>query len=154
NSGEGTVRLNPAELYRQLLSTLSGGEKGRGEGNPYVDMLVAAHVLGPDVSADQAASVYFERVLNRPLHLARDLHYHKAHEVLLALCRRGLDKRWNSAELTRSLMPIAIGTSDLPADFADVVVRLREVNQQHKGDISPGNAAASTRADFGRLYLR
>src|SRR5262249_52131862 len=99
NSGEGTVRLNPAELYRQLLSTLSGGEKGRGEGNPYVDMLVAAHVLGPDVSADQAASVYFERVLNRPLHLARDLHYHKAHEVLLALCRRGLDKRWNSAEL-------------------------------------------------------
>src|SRR5262245_9025764 len=87
NSGEGTVRLNPAELYRKLLGTLSGGEKGRGEGNPYVDTLVAAHLVDPNVSADPAASVYFERVLNRPLHLARDLHYHKAHEVLLALCR-------------------------------------------------------------------
>src|SRR5262249_15312430 len=33
-------------------------------------------------------------------------------------------------------------------------VRLREVNQQHQGHISPGNAAASTRAEFGPLYLR
>jgi hypothetical protein len=98
--------------------------------------------------------VYFERVINRPLYLARDLHYHKGHDVLLALCRRGLDDRWNSAELTRSLAPIEIDTSDLPADFEEVVVRLREVNQQHKGVISQGNAAASTRAEVGPLYLR
>jgi len=154
NSGEGAVLLNPGELYRKLLRTLSGGEKGRGEGNPYVETLVAAHLLGPDVTTDQAASAYFERVINRPLYLARDLHYHKGHEVLLALCRRGLDERWNSAELTRSLAPIEIGTSDLPDDFQEVGVRLREANQQHKGVISPGNAAASTRADVGPLYLR
>src|SRR5262245_59138070 len=106
NSGEGTVLLNPGELYRKLLRTLSDGEKGRGAGDPYVETLVAAHLLGADVSADQAASAYFERVLNRPVYLARDLHYHEAHELLLALCRRGLDERWNSAQLTRSLVPI------------------------------------------------
>jgi hypothetical protein len=154
NSGEGAVNLNPGELYRKLLRTLSGGEKGRGEGNPYVETLVAAHLLGPDVTADQAASTYFERVINRPLYLARDLHYHKGHEVLLALCRRGLDERWNSAELTRSLAQIEVGTSDRPADLEEVVVRLREVDQQHQGHISPGNAATSTRAEYGPLYLR
>jgi hypothetical protein len=156
NSGERTVSLNSGELYRKLLRTLSGGEKGRGGGggNPYVETLVAAHLLGPDVSADQAASVYFERVINRPLYLARNLHCHKAHELLFALCRRGLDERWNAAELARSLAPIEIGSCDLPVDFEDVVGRLRDVSQQHKGVISAGNAAASTRAEFGPLYLR
>jgi hypothetical protein len=149
NTGDGSVNLDPGELYRKLLRTLSGGSEGRAEGNPYVDTLIALHLLGPDMSADQAAAMYFERVLNRPLYLARRAHHHKGHEVLLALCRRGLDRRWQGAELVRSSTP-------LPDDnlFEEVGARLREMRDRHKGRISPGNPAASTRTEFGPLYLK
>jgi hypothetical protein len=149
NTGDRAVNLNPGELYRKLLRTLSGGSEGRAEGNPYVDTLVALHLLGPDMSADQAAMAYFERVLNRPLYLARRGHHHKGHEVLLALCRRALDGRWQTAQLVRSSTPVPEGDS-----LEDIGVRLREVLNHHKGRISPGNPAASTRAEFGPLYLK
>jgi hypothetical protein len=154
NGGETTV-VDAGELYRKLLKTLSGGNDGRGEGNPYVETLVAVHLLGPDYSADQGAAFYFERVLNRPLFLARRVHCHKAHEVLLALCRRGVDGRWRAADLVRS--GTAIGRAkdcQLPTDFEDVCARMDEVRQRCNGEISGGNPAASTRAEFGPIYLK
>ena len=155
NSGDRTVTLNAGDLYRKLLRTLSGGTGRRGEGNPYVERLVAVHLLGPDMSPDQAANAYFERVLDRPLYLARRAHHHKGHDVLLALCRRGVDARWKAADLGRSSTPLGeAGLRDLPPDFEDVRTRLSEVRDRHKGHISPGNPAASTRAEYGPLYLR
>jgi hypothetical protein len=149
NTGDGSANLDPGELYRKLLRTLSGGSEGRAEGNPYVDTLIALHLLGPDMTADQAAAVYFERVLNRPLFLARRGHYHRGHELLLALCRRDLDGRWEGVELVRSSTPVPDDNS-----FEEVGARLREVRDRHKGRISSGNPAASTRAEFGPLYLK
>jgi hypothetical protein len=120
-----------------------------------VETLVAVHLLGPDMSPDQAAVAYFNRVLERPLYLARRAHHHKGHEVLLALCRRGVDDRWKAAELERTPTPVANADSGhLPADFEDVRARLIEVRDRHKGHISPGNPAASTRAEHGALYLK
>jgi hypothetical protein len=155
NSGDDAVVLDPGELYRKLLRTLSGGGEGRGEGNPYVETLVAINLLGPDVSADQAAASYFESVINRPLYLARRTHFHKAHEVLLTLCRRNFDERWTAAELIRSATPISAASDDnLPIDFEGICARIGEVRDRHKGRISAGNPAVSTRSEFGPLYLR
>jgi hypothetical protein len=155
NSGEASAALEPGELYRKLLRTLSGGSDGRGEGNPYVETLVAIHLLGPDISADQAAAFYFERVLNRPLFLARRVQYHKAHELLLVLCRRGLDDRWTAADLVRSTAPIGRAEGcGLPTDFEDVGERMDYVRRGRNGEISAGNPAASTRAEFGPIYLK
>ena len=103
-----------SDLYRKLLRTLSGGTGRRGDGKPYVERLVAVHLLGPDMSPDQAANAYFERVLDRPLYLARRAHHHKGHDVLLALCRRGVDARWKAADLGRSPTPLGeAGLRDL-----------------------------------------
>ena len=155
NTGDGTVRLNAGELYRKLLKTLSGGGANReNEPNPYVDKLVARHLLGPDTDPDQAAVTYFERVLNRPLHLARREHHHKGHQVFLALCHRGVDLRWQSAQLIRSTnAPSNTDLAQFPPDFNDVRDRVLATNQRHRGHISPGNPAASTRAQYGPLCL-
>jgi hypothetical protein len=150
NDGDLTVSLNFGDLYRKLLRTLSGGK--RADGNPYVETLVAIHLLG-DRNPDEAATAYFERVLNRPLFLARRAHRHKGHELFLALCRRGFDERWKTADLNRFLHPPPPSNSDTPPDdFRDVSDRISAVRER-KGHISPGNPAATTRTEHGPLYL-
>jgi hypothetical protein len=48
DAGEGAVVVNHGELYRKLLRTLSGGGEGRGEGNPYVETLIAINLVWGD----------------------------------------------------------------------------------------------------------
>ena len=101
--------LNPGQLYRTLIRTLSGEKRSDKQAFPYVESLVGIHLMGPGISSDEAANTYFELVLNRPLFLSGRKPYHKGQEVHLALCKRGKDYRWSLASLERS-------TAQLPND--------------------------------------
>lgn len=153
NSGSEVVDVQPFQLYRRLIATLTARRDERA--GAYGNHLVGWRRLGPDYAPEEAAEAYFERVLRRPLFLARAEPTHKAHEMFLALCRRGLDARWASAELTRSLIaPDRSGgpgaaSYGAPADYASVADRLARLDMS----VSPGNPAARTREMAGPLFL-
>lgn len=159
NTGDnGVVELGGGALgtlHWTLLRTLVGGAGRQGDGNDEhrnVQYLVGWPLFASDVTPAQAADTYFQRVLNRPLFLARANHVHKGHRLFLALCERGLDKGWKTAELVRSkvLVPQDLSRSPPPV-FSYVSGQLKG----HRGvDISPGNPAHSTRPTFGPLYLK
>ncbi|MGH6816646.1 MAG: hypothetical protein ACREC6_13185, partial [Hyphomicrobiaceae bacterium] len=148
--------LNTGQLYFDLLKTLSGGGEYGAQGNPYVTKLVALHLLGSGITAGQAAASYFERVLDRRLALAAGRQHHKGHAVHLALCRRGMDDRWEAAYLDRSKVPVSTtGLDDLPSDFAAVCGKISECCADHQGRKPlPGNPALATRTEYGPLYLK
>src|SRR5262249_48665083 len=101
----------------------------------------------------EAAEMYFERVLNRRLHLARSNHTHQGHLVFEALCRRGDAPGWAEARLARlSQAPAAAEPRALPKLVAGVADRLALLLPR-RGDLSPGNPAQSTREEHGPLYL-
>jgi hypothetical protein len=138
--------LIPAELHKDIIAELSEKKK-------YRDKLVAAHLL-KGMHHDDAARYYFEMVFERRLRLARSEHRHKGHELFIALCRRGIDARWQAAELVRSTDPLAgVDADNPPRDFKEVLERMRIVCRTH-GDISKGNPAFSTRDRHGPLFLK
>jgi hypothetical protein len=145
----GEIELKAFAIYRKIMAALEArelvGEDGR------YDALVGRKLLGPSVSPEQAAETYFDQVLKRPLHLARDGHWHKGHELLLALCRRGISPHWHSAQLSRSgEIGNSVGAANPPLDIRGVFERLSKLEP----GLSSGNPACSTRAAHGPLYLR
>lgn len=127
NTGSDVVALNDGALMARLLKTLAGGQGVEiNEDSEYLRYLVAwPHLYPSDVGPEQAAGEYFERVLNRPLRLARANHFHQGHYVLLELCQRGEDSRWKAADMGRHLMrPPLSGWRLAPTDFVDVEARL------------------------------
>jgi len=122
NDGEEAVTVQAFALFTRLTATLERRDKGSDSG-PY-DGLTGLKVLGPGTTPQEAALLYFDHVLKRPLHLARDEPVHKGHVVFLALCRRGLDPAWPDADLIRmqSHSPAAMATP--PGEFAGVADRL------------------------------
>ena len=146
--------LNAGTLYSRLVKTLSGESRSSTLSNPFVDQLVALQLYAPGTTPEEGANAFIKLVLNRPLFLAGSRHHHKGHELLLALCRRGVDERWQTAELIRSKEPPDIQPRDLPRDFASVHGRIIEHCNYRGGRISRGNPAASMRDEFGPLYLK
>jgi hypothetical protein len=149
NPADGGAELEDYSLYLMLSDTLAGA---RGPQSARYLTVLAGHALVHDrISPEQAAQTYFERVIDRPLFLARANHWHKGHQLLLALCQRGPDPRWAGATLIRSLDPPPANVLSLgaPSDFSAAAARL--ARGPHA--ISPGNPAAATRAKAGPLYL-
>jgi hypothetical protein len=143
------AELEDYELYLMLVDTLAGA---RGpQSRHYLTALAGYAAAAGRLSPEQAAQTYFDRVIDRPLFLARANHWHKGHELLLALCRRGADPRWGGAALVRRLDPPSanVVTLGAPADFAAAAARLARGPRA----VSPGNPAAATRAKAGPLWL-
>lgn len=156
NPPEGDATLEDYDLYLFLVDTLAG-QRGP-QSARYLETLAGHALTEGRISPEQAAQTYFERVIDRPLHLARANLCHKGHELLLALCRRGADRRWAGARLVRSdavdvsAAPAdasAAATPGAPADFAATAARLACA----PCGLSPGNPAAATRARAGPLAL-
>ena len=138
NQGDDVVALSPDMIDRAILSELSRPK--------YAEGLVGATLAGLGDCPEYAAERYFAEVLDRPLHLARNNHLHKAHDLFLALCRRGRDPAWRWAVLERhNPAPEALATG--PEDFAAARERLAALDHA----VTPGNPAARTLDDIGRL---
>lgn len=163
NTGrDGVVPIQLGELEIAILGVLAGGQgrqgadENRADGNknsPYVQSLVGLPLFAPGTTPAQAATTYFDRVLNRRLFLVRNNLEHRGHQVFLALCRRGVDEPWRTAELVRRnsnsqgrlLLP--------PSGFGDVRARLKAFGNPDGPHISGGNPARSTRDQHGPLYV-
>jgi hypothetical protein len=147
NSGKEFTELEDSAVYSGLIEMLSGG---RGPRSKVYSQYLAGHALVQHrFSAEETALIYFERMLERRLFLARDNPHHKGHELLHALCRRGAGKGWDQVTLARSLESSSIVPFNLPEGFKALKVRLAGC----PSDISKGNPAASARASQGPLYI-
>lgn len=147
NSGQTITELDDGQLYITLLEFLSGA---RGvQSKAYSQLLTGYSLVEHRVSPEEAAQIYFERVIGRNLFLARGNHQHKGHELLHALCRRSAEKGWDQIKLARSLRESAAIPLALPPGFNTVRARLANCSRE----ISQGNPALTTRAKHGRLYL-
>src|SRR5262245_15067477 len=92
NAGHnGAVRLEPAEIFQRLTKLLTK-RLPRTASGPY-DGLTGLNVL-VGRSAEEAAELFFERVLERRLFLAPATEFHKAHELFCRLCQRGMHASW------------------------------------------------------------
>ena len=140
NQGYDVVALSPDMIDRALLSELSRPK--------YAEGLVGATLAGLGDCPEHAAERYFAEVLYRPLHLARNNHLHRAHELFLALCRRGRDPAWRWAVLERH-NPAPEAPAAGPEDFEAVRARLAALDHT----VTPGNPAARTREQVGPLHL-
>jgi hypothetical protein len=140
NQDDDVAALSPDIIDRAILSELNRPK--------YAEGLVGATLAGLGDCPEHAAERYFVEVLDRPLHLARNNHLHKAHELFLALCRRGRDPAWRWAVIERhDSAPEAPASG--PEDFATVRERLAALDHT----VTPGNPAARTRERAGPLYL-
>jgi hypothetical protein len=148
NDGEKVVTVEAFKLFLRLTGTLERREHGADSG-PY-DSLTGLKLLGPGTTPQEASHCYVDRVLKRPLHLARDEPAHKGHALFLTLCRRGIDSAWPEADLARMRSVSENQATTPPAEFAGIKERLARVSPE----ISDGNPAKSTRAASGPLYLR
>ena len=147
NDGADTVAVQAFALFTRLTATLERREQGA-EAGPY-DGLTELKLLGPGTTPQEAALVYVDQVIRRPLQLARDEPLHRGHVLFLMLCRRGLDAAWAAADLKRMQTAAPGEANRAPADFAGVAERLARLSP----DIGEGNPAKSTRAAAGPLYL-
>jgi hypothetical protein len=139
NRGCDVLSLCPEAIDRAILSELSRPD--------YAEGLVGARLAGLADCPERAGERYFAEVLDAPRHLKGNSQLHKAHELFLALCRRGRDPAWRWAMLERhNPAPDAPGSG--PEDF--VVVRERLAALDHA--VTPGNPAARTRESAGPLY--
>jgi len=146
NAGEKTTDVDPAALYTELLDILSG-ERGP------QSRLYSAHLAGHSLVAsrstpEEAAQVYFDRVIDRKLFLARDNPHHKGHELFLALWRRSSAKGWADCTLLRTLDEAPVPLRK-PEGFAVLDTDMRGISR----DISEGNPAATTCKNRGALFL-
>lgn len=143
---EAVMRLDCGKLYLDLHDMLSGE---RGPQSKVYSADLTGHALVKDrLSPDEAAHVYFEMVMERRLHLARDNPWHKGHELFAALCRRDVGAGWDTATLVRggNCMPRPVR---VPDGFDDVKARLAGFPT----DLSRGNPARTMRIRRGPLYL-
>jgi len=140
NQGDEVGALSPETIDRALLGELSRPD--------YVEGLVGARLAGLADCPEQAGERYFAEVLDAPRHLKGNSHLHKAHELFLALCRRGRDPAWRWAVLERQ-NPAPHAPADGPEDFAAVRERLAALDHT----VTPGNPSARTRERLGPLYL-
>lgn len=148
NEGEDVVEVSLFALYQRLLRTLAGAESGT-TGARYRDGLTGFALVGADGTPDEVAQKYFDCVLDRPLHLARDKEVHMGHALFLALCRRGLDPLWEGAGLVRHSASPPEKPQPVPPDFGEVDERLGRL----EATVSKGNPALATREKLGALYL-
>ena len=140
-SESSVVTVQAFDLYLKITRLLAS--------KTYRDMCGAGVLV--DRGAEEAANLYFDDVLQRPLFLARDLFKHKGHELFEALCRRGLAEGWESAMLARSKVTShAPDGTPPPLDLAGVGERLSQLPQS----VSAGNPAETTRASHGPLHLQ
>lgn len=147
NPGEKITELDDSQVYASLMEALSGG---RGPRSKIYSLHLAGYALVQHrLSAEDAAQIYFERMLERRLFLARGNLFHKGHELLHALCRRGAGKGWDQVILTRTLEQSSVVPLNLPEGFKSVKARLASCPI----DISKGNPAANTRIGQGSLYI-
>src|SRR5262249_6266852 len=136
----------PAEIFQRLTKLLTK-RLPRTASGPY-DGLTGLNVL-VGRSAEEAAELFFERVLERRLFLAPATEFHKAHELFCRLCQRGMHASWTRCELVRSnseVVPIGVP----PDDFNRVATGLKSLPR----DISESNPAKSKQAATGRLFLQ
>ena len=144
--------LDPGAIYAELIDILSGTHvrnSGRAsEGFPYFEHLTGYALVRSRYSPEEVAQIYFERVLDRKLFLARNNPHHKGHELLASLWRRSVAAGWAHSTLMRSLDGSAIPLRK-PDGFAALAASLATFSK----DISKGNPAASTRASQGPLFL-
>ncbi len=147
NSSQKITELDDAGLYITLLDLLGGA--GGLQSKAYSQWLAGHALVEHRLSPEEAAQIYFERVIGRNLFLARGNHYHKGHELLHALCLRGAGRGWDKASLARSLDESAAIPLILPAGFDAVAARLASFSRE----ISQSNPAVSTRAKHGPLFI-
>ncbi|ADP70514.1 hypothetical protein Rvan_1250 [Rhodomicrobium vannielii ATCC 17100] len=148
-----TTAVVLGEIYADLIDILSGNDlrKGAqgGESTSYFEHLTGHALVASRCSPEEAAQIYFDRVLDRSLFLARNNPHHKGHELLAALWRRSPAAGWTDCALIRSLDEPAIPFRK-PDGFAFLCASLVGSSR----DISKGNPAASTRANLGPLFLQ
>lgn len=145
--------IDPGTIYAGLTGILSGAQDARnGRSAPersYCEHLTGYALAASRVSAGEAAQIYFERVLERRLFLARNNPHHKGHELLAALWRRSTAPGWADCTLVREAHEAPVPLRK-PDGFQDLCARLAPLPR----DISKGNPAASTRRSQGPLFLQ
>jgi hypothetical protein len=140
NTGSDVVALNRFGLEQAVTKALCTTTYAR---------LVGAGLVGPERDKEEIARKYIETVLERRLMLARNHGWHKGHELLLALCRRGVDAHWEQADLFRGNTKLPATGQQAPSSFDSVAARLAEIDKS----VSPSNPATNTRERLGPLNL-
>jgi hypothetical protein len=147
NSGDEVVVIRPFALHTTLIKTLAGGSEDGG--GRYRENLLGHGIVGGDREPEELAERYFDAVLKRRMHLARDNVVHKAHELFLAICRRGVLPGWPEARLQRGRGGESNRAGDPPRDFASLRDRLGRLDCS----VSRSNPATTLRERDGPLRL-
>ena len=147
NTGDEFIEINHFALYRTLIRTLAGPPDATG--CRYRDGLLGYALVAGEREPEELAERYFETVLDRGMHLARDNSVHKAHELFLAMCRRGVARGWSSARLVRSDAEDRRAIDGPPSDFSALRDRVGRLDHA----VSGNNPAGTLRSRLGPLRL-
>jgi hypothetical protein len=117
NRGHPVVELHLFAVYNDLLQVLARRDSKFTTRGRY-DVLLGMGLFA-GTPREEVAEIYFRLVLQRRLQLARNNHTHQGHRLFEALCHRGAEPAWESAELVRVKdRPTPASDARRPPDFA------------------------------------
>lgn len=116
------------------------------------DTVLSHEYFSDRMDADEAAHLYLQRVLEKPMILVRREPVSATHRLLLALVRRTPEPGWDSAELARDPEGSETARTGIVAfgaarHLGEALARLPRTNSKH-------SAAATIRTSLGPLVLR
>ena len=137
------VQVNPGALYARLTEAISAR---------YAEPLLHHPGYAWRLSAEEAATRYFDISLSRRLLLSGKVELSIAHRLFEAMCRRGAEPAWRTALLQRELPTAAdhVAPLDRLSSFDRCARRLAQLPET----LSTGSASQTIRARSGAVSLR
>ncbi len=144
NSEDSTlVRVNSGALYARLTEVVA---------TRYAEPLLHHPGYAWRLSAEEAATRYFDISLARRLLLSGRVELSIAHRLFEAICRRGADEAWSAVSLRRDFASVRGNVAPLsrPDDFDRCARQLAQLPDT----VSPGSASPTIRARSGQISLQ
>jgi hypothetical protein len=135
-----SLRIEPGAVYVRLIDLLA---------NRHAESLLHHPVYASRMSAEEAATRYFDATLARRLMLSGSVLLSVAHRFFVQLCARGAAAPWRTATLKREAGDRGAGHAAL-GPLAPVRHKLKDI----PAETSAGSASPSLRSRFGPLVLR
>ena len=137
------VQVNPGALYARLTDAIA---------TRYAESLLHHPGYAWRLSAEEAATRYFDVSLARRLLLSGKVDLSIAHRLFEAMCRRGAEPGWRTASLRRELPAAAGNVTPLARQgtFEQCARRLARLPDT----LSAGSASPSIRLRSGNILLQ
>lgn len=137
------VQVNPGALYARLTDAIAAR---------YAEPLLHHPGYAWRLSAEEAASRYFDISLSRRLLLSGKVELSIAHRLFEAMCRRGAEPAWRTASLQRELPTSLDHVTPLATrgSFERCARRLERLPET----LSAGSASRTIRTRSGAVSLR